>query len=300
MATKVAVIIVTYNGLQWIDKCIGLLRNSSLPLTPIVVDNCSTDGTTSYIENNYPEVMLIKSNINLGFGKGNNLGIEKGLALDYDYFFLLNQDAWIESNTVEELVVANRNNPQYGILSPMHLNGVGSSLDSLFSRYLSSYNIPEIISDLYLSKLQPVYTTNFINAAAWLVSRKCLETVGLFDPIFPHYGEDEDYAHRTLSLGYKIGLVTTVKIFHDRDNREPLNISLNLQRSYIKNVLNIKNLNGKFLANLVFVLKSEIDQLFTYLIFRRIKEAKVKGKVIYKTISNLRPIHKSYLLNKGK
>ncbi|RDV14869.1 glycosyltransferase family 2 protein [Pontibacter diazotrophicus] len=296
MAEKVSVIIVTYNGIKWIDKCVGFLRNSTIPVTPIIVDNCSTDGTTSLIELTYPEVILIKSDVNLGFGKGNNIGLQKALTLGCDYFFLLNQDAWIESNTVEELILAHQNNLNYGILSPVHLNGLGDKLDFAFSHHISATNTPNLLSDLYFSRPKQIYESKFINAAAWLISRSCLEAVGLFDPIFPHYGEDDDYAFRTLSLGYKIGVVPKVKIYHDRNETNNSNLNLNVQRSYIRSLLKIKNSGGLFWGRFIYALKTDIDTFFTFLMYRRFKEARVKVVVIFRLVKNLKQIHKSYLL----
>jgi len=91
---KVSVIIVSYNFEQWIDRCLGSLRRSTSPISVIVVDNGSKDKTTQIIEKNYPEVHLIKTGANLGFGKANNIGIRYAMEQGADYFFLLNQDAW--------------------------------------------------------------------------------------------------------------------------------------------------------------------------------------------------------------
>ena len=90
---KVFVIIVTYKGKRWYDRCFGSLRQSTIPLQTIVVDNASNDGTVDYIRENYPEIYLIESKENLGFGKGNNLGLRYALDHGCDYVFLLNQDA---------------------------------------------------------------------------------------------------------------------------------------------------------------------------------------------------------------
>jgi GT2 family glycosyltransferase len=298
MAIKVAVVIVTYNGLQWIDKCVGYLRNSTIPVIPIIVDNCSTDGTASYIEKAYPEVTLIKSDINLGFGRGNNVGLRKALDIGCDYFFLLNQDAWIESNTIEDLITTHKDNMEYGILSPFHLNGLGNKLDFYFTHHLSAKSTPNIFSDLYLSQAKEIYNTQFVNAAAWLISKSCLKNVGFFDPIFPHYGEDEDYANRVLSLGFKIGVVPKAKVFHDRNETNNSNLKLNIQRSYIISIIRIKKSGQSFWSSFLYSLKVDFDSFITLLMFRKFKEAMVKAKVILMLIRNSRQVRNSFLLTK--
>ena len=66
-ATKIYVIIVTYNAMQWMDRCLGSLRLSSVPLTPVVIDNGSTDETVAYIRTHFPEAVLLPQEQNLGF-----------------------------------------------------------------------------------------------------------------------------------------------------------------------------------------------------------------------------------------
>ena len=58
---KIFAIIVTYKGQQWYDRCFTSLRNSSIPVQTIVVDNASDDGTVEYIRENFPEIHLIES-----------------------------------------------------------------------------------------------------------------------------------------------------------------------------------------------------------------------------------------------
>ena len=178
---KISSIIVTFNASRWIDKCFGSLLNSSVPLHIIVIDNGSTDGTPDILRNNYPLTEIIETGQNLGFSKVNNIGLKIILSKNFDFVFLLNQDAWIEKNTIRKLLDIFINYPDVGIVSPMHLNGTCTGFDYLFSGYLSPKNSPEIIYDLYLNRLKECYKTNFVNAAAWLISTKCIEKVGVFD-----------------------------------------------------------------------------------------------------------------------
>src|SRR6476469_8833405 len=114
-------IIVTYNGSKWIDKCLGSVLNSTVPVRIIVVDNASSDDTPKKIRNGFPEVDLIESPFNSGVCKANNIGIKKAYDLGATHFFLLNQDAWVERDTIEKLVVHQRENREYAVLSPLHL-----------------------------------------------------------------------------------------------------------------------------------------------------------------------------------
>ena len=66
----------------------------------------------------------------------------------------------------------------------------------------------------------PVYDLPFVNAAGWLISKECLMTVGGFDPMFFHYGEDDNYCQRVLFHEFKIGVLPNALMVHDREDRE--------------------------------------------------------------------------------
>ena len=135
---KVAVIIVSYNFEPWMDRCLGSLRKSSISVDIWVVDNASHDQTVSLIQANYPEVNVIQNVSNKGFGAANNQGMAEALQNQFDYVFLLNQDAWVDENTIETLVNLGEKHPEFGIISPVHLSGKGDKLDFGFAAILGT------------------------------------------------------------------------------------------------------------------------------------------------------------------
>ena len=217
---KVYAIVVLYNGKKWVDRCFGSLRLSELPLNVIVIDNASTDGSQDIVRSKYPEVDFIPAEKNLGFGAANNIGIRKAYDEGADYVFLLNQDAWIEPDTVKKLVEVSNKNDEYGVISPMHLTGNGNRLEYGFSMYLRPDHCANFLSDLYVTDLKDaLYPIKFVNAAAWLLRRDCIEKVGGFSPVFYHYGEDDNYIHRVHYHGMKVGIYPYAKIYHDIEQR---------------------------------------------------------------------------------
>ena len=180
----VYVIVVTYNAEKWVDYCIGSLVNSESDLHIIVVDNNSFDTTKAQIREKYPQVILLELMENRGFGRANNIGIKYALNMNADYIFLLNQDACINKFTLEEVVKVASTNPEYGIISPVHLNGDASALDYNFSLQVSPRNCENFYSDIFVGIRRDIYRAKFVNAAAWLVTRKCIDQVGYFDPPF--------------------------------------------------------------------------------------------------------------------
>ena len=100
MPVRILTIVVTYNGLKWMDSCLESLRRSECPTDVMLIDNCSTDGTPDYVKEHFPEVNLVQSDANLGFGQANNVGLKYALEHCYDYVYLLNQDAWVMPDTL--------------------------------------------------------------------------------------------------------------------------------------------------------------------------------------------------------
>lgn len=212
---KVFVIVVTFKGKQWYDRCFTSLRESSIPVQTIVVDNASNDGTVEYIREHYPEIHLIESKENLGFGKGNNLALRYAFEHGCDFVFLMNQDTWLEdADVISELIALSKKYPEYGIISPMHISPDKQSLNMMIELGSTIYT-ERILSDLYCGTVKEIYQTNYVNAAAWLLPRKTLSVLGGFDPLIFHYGEDDDYLNRARYHGIKVGISLEQRIVHD-------------------------------------------------------------------------------------
>ena len=259
-------IIITYNGSKWIDKCFGSLVNSTIPIKILAIDNASTDGTPHIIREKFPQVEVIETGSNLGFGRANNIGLKRVLDENADYAFLLNQDAWIVPDTIEKLVSTAKNHPEYGILSPIHLNGSGDAIDRNFQNYLSSNVTPDYLSDLALNKVKNIYTSKYANAASWLIPLECIVIIGGFDPAFKHYGEDDDYINRTHQAGFKLGIVTNTIIYHDRPQDGKKGETYYANRLYTLALLSIKRENSpknNFIWRKIFA--DYISLFFTYL-----------------------------------
>lgn len=260
---KIFVIIVTYNGMQWIKDCLNSVLKSSIPVTTIVIDNKSTDGTVDFIKTNFSEVVLLEQTTNLGFGKANNLGISYALKQDADYVFLLNQDAFVEENTIENLIKTAKNKPEYGIISPIHLNGEGTKLEWYFASYMTMDKSTDFYSDYVLDKqIKEIYETQFVNAAAWLLPRKVLNEIGGFDPMFWHYGEDDNYCQRINFHNYKIGVSPRSFIRHDGKIRtwpEHYFFTTQYFNDYVKELLiSYGNINIDFDKNCIAKEKKKI------------------------------------------
>ncbi len=289
---KIYVVVVTYNGFKWIDKCFGSLCNSTIQLNILAIDNASTDGTPKFIKDRYSNVNIIETGQNLGFGIANNIGFKEAIKNDADYVFLLNQDAWIEPDTIEKLIEVHAENPSYGLISSLHLNPNNEDLEYYFKGYLNEAITPNLANDAILKKeMKAIYQTQFVNAAAWLISKKCLTDVGGFDPIFFMYGEDDDYLMRVKYKNYKIGIVPHTRIYHDSNPPNPNKININRAISY--NIKQLKDLNHSFRSLLVSLIKANIDDITTLLLKRQFGKAHYTFNVLLKTLSKINKLKKS-------
>lgn len=236
---KVLTIIVSYNFEQWMNRCLGSLQRSEYPTDVIVIDNASQDRTVERIHTHYPEVRLIESRENLGFGRANNIGMQIALAEGYDFVFLMNQDAWIASDAIQTLVTLSRKHPEYGILSPVHLTGKGDKPDPGFGHYAKIQEIND------LKENESILELPFINAAFWMIPVSVLKQVGGFSPLFYHYGEDKDFVNRLHYHHLRVGYSPEAFGNHDREYR-PVTPAGFLRTEYVYHLAEYANINHPF------------------------------------------------------
>ena len=205
-------IVVTYNGMKWIERCLRSVKASTVASDVMIIDNASDDGTPDFIREHFPELILSGNKENLGFGAANNVGLRYALSHGYRFVYLLNQDAWVFPETFATLVRAFEENGgnAIGILSPMQMEANLTRMDAQFRKHCGT----ALEKDPAETVIVP-----FVMAAHWMVSRECLENVGGFSPAFPHYGEDVDYIHRAAHKGFAAAVVKTTSAVHDRADR---------------------------------------------------------------------------------
>lgn len=199
--------------MRWIDRCLSSLRHSTMPTEVIVIDNCSTDGTRTFIPENYPEVIFKPQDKNIGFGQGNNIGLLYALHNNYDYALLLNQDAYLGETVLKELT---SHSDGATLLSPLHLNGSGTTYDHNFHLYSLQKTCPQYLADVESSSVKPFYPIGEVCAACWLMPKALIEKVGGFNPLFAQYGEDNNYYQRMRYHGIGVRLVPSASVCHDR------------------------------------------------------------------------------------
>lgn len=210
---RVLAIVVSYNAMRWADRCLGSLLRSSLRPDVLVVDNGSADGTREHVASAFPEVRLICNPDNAGFGAANNIGLRIALDEGYDFVYLMNQDAWVEEDTLSLLVRAH--SLAYGVLSPVQ-NDAAGRMDSRFEHKCGRFLKRAAAAP---GETARVVELPFVMAAHWLVSREALLATGGFSPAFRQYGEDDNFIDRLHWHGFLCGVVPSASAVHDRSGR---------------------------------------------------------------------------------
>jgi len=283
---KVLAVIVSYNFERWLTPCLNSLRSSKQPVSVLVIDNNSADRTVERIKTEYPEVQLIENKENLGFGAANNLGFQKAIQEGFDFVFLLNQDAWIDNQVIGTLSELSLKYPQYGIWSPVHINGKGDELDYGFATYSKVGSLKEISSDAEF------VDCDFINAAFWLIPVHVLQTVGGFSPLFYHYGEDKDYINRVTFHGFQVAFAPGVFGFHDRENRA-VNRKEFFRSEEVYLLSEYTNINYPFYKAFGYSVLAGIKKALKAIVHLKFKDCASYISISYRLIKKTYDIHKT-------
>ena len=212
---QIYTVVVTYNAMRsdWIEKCLTSLHNSTVPVKAIVIDNGSTDSTREYVPNAFPDVIWLPQDKNLGFGQANNIGIRYAISQNADYIMLLNQDATITEDCIERLLAESDGQ---SLLSPIHCNGNGDKLDRMFCYTILNAGTV-FYDDIFIhGQLKEKYEVGEVPAACWFLPVGTVKRIGGFNPIFHHYGEDNNYYHRLKYHKIKVYIVPKARMFHNR------------------------------------------------------------------------------------
>lgn len=223
----ISVIVVSFNTRDILRSCLQRLFSvtEGLRLQLIVIDNASRDASADMVEQEFPDVHLIRSAINLGFAAANNLGF---LAAKGDYVLLLNPDALLEPEALQRALGRMEADPSIGM-------GGGLLLGKDGQREPSARLFPSLLNEvLVLSGLAAKYpksrffgrfdrtwddsgqarAVDWVPGAFALMRREALDQVGPFDERFFLYYEEVDLCRRFHAQGWKIMYWPDVVIRH--------------------------------------------------------------------------------------
>jgi GT2 family glycosyltransferase len=211
---QTSIILVNYNGGKQVLECLGALeaeREEEREI--IIVDNASTDDSPGLIQTVFPNVKLVRSATNLGFGGGNNLGARYARG---QYLAFLNPDTQVEPGWLEALRRALEASPEAGMATarillcehPDTINACGNEV------HLSGLTLCRGIGQPRQAYNAPA-EVGAVSGAAFLMRRELFELLGGFDVSFFLYMEDTDLSLRARLAGWRILYSPEAVVYHN-------------------------------------------------------------------------------------
>ena len=237
----ISIIIVNYNTINLLRDCLASLMQTEAAICEvIVVDNASADGSLGMVEKEFPGVVLVRNQQNVGFSKANNQGMRlaRGKCI-----FLLNSDTVVRPGAVSAMAEFLNLHEQVGAVTCKLLNADGTIQASISNRpgpvllFFRLLGVSRLISgdrarrllgrtcgfflgktvrsylSPYVANNAPVEVQN-ISGACLMLRREVVEQVGFLDEGFFMYFEDMDYCMRLQNAGWKMYYLPQGEIIH--------------------------------------------------------------------------------------
>jgi N-acetylglucosaminyl-diphospho-decaprenol L-rhamnosyltransferase len=222
----VSVIIVSYNTIGLLHECIAALEISAsgIPFQFIIVDNASTDGSAALIKKDFPYCHLIENTVNVGFGRANNQALQ---FVQGRYVLLLNTDAFVAPDTLGKTIEFMNTNPKCGILG-VRLTGRNGELQPSARYFPTPWNLFLKRSGLHRWtvfnrvrlvddpdwELDTIRSCDWVPGCYYLVAKKVIDEVGLFDPRYFLYCEEVDHCLATKRAGWSVMCFPGTTVVH--------------------------------------------------------------------------------------
>ena len=213
----VSIIIVSWNAKRHLLNCLQSIRDTAgdLQVETIVTDNDSSDGSPEAVASDYPEAILVQTGENLGFARGNNVGIERSRGR---YLALINSDVILEPGCLKEMTEYMDRETKVGISAPKILwpdrtfQANCRRLPSLWSSFSQAiwfdklFHLPNLFPPNHMREEDHEGLTDVeaLVGCFWFVRREAYDKVGGLDERFFMYGEDNDWCKRFGDAGWRV------------------------------------------------------------------------------------------------
>ncbi|MGA3067897.1 MAG: glycosyltransferase family 2 protein [Tepidisphaeraceae bacterium] len=219
--SEAAVLIVCFNGREFLGDCLASVFNSSdagLNVHVIVIDSASTDGSAEIVRRDFPQADLLVLPSNVGYAAANNFGwkFARNKYPNLDYLAILNHDTLVQSGWLAKLAGHLETHPRTAAAQPKILlwpktdrfNTAGNESHYLGFGIVSAY---DKIDDGSLDEVRPI---DFPSGAAVLLRAAAVKEAGLFDDLFFLYLEDADLGWKLRQMGFLIEYVPAAVVWH--------------------------------------------------------------------------------------
>lgn len=211
----VSIIAINYNSIADTLEFLESVDRTTYPAKEIIViDNASKENPAEAIRRNFPGVKFIRSESNLGFAGGNNIGIDQATG---KYLFFLNNDTLLPQDFFEPIVAFMEQHPEVGMASPKILYPDDKTIQYVGSIGISPYTgrgkrIAVLQQDA--GQYDKCYPTDLAHGAALVVPSHVVKEVGRMPEIYFLYYEEHDWCEQVKRAGYQVYYLGISKIFH--------------------------------------------------------------------------------------
>ncbi|NEU07119.1 glycosyltransferase family 2 protein [Flavihumibacter sp. R14] len=218
---KVAVVILNWNGKNYLEKFLPSVVASTYPNLELVLgDNASTDDSVEFVRKNYPSIRIIVTDKNFGFAGGYNHVLKQ---VDAEYFVLLNSDVEVTSGWIEPVISLMESDPQIAAAQPKILSyhdkssfEYAGAAGGFIDRYGYAFCRGRLFDALEKDSGQYDYATEvfWATGAAFFIKKTIWENSGGLDADFFAHMEEIDLCWRLKNKGYKIMYCPNSTVYH--------------------------------------------------------------------------------------
>lgn len=219
MSAALSVVIVNYNGKKYLKDCLDAIGSKldGISFETIIVDNASSDGSVTFLKQFYPDVIIIESPVNLGFGAANNAGVDIASS---DKILFLNNDTILQDSLTTLPGLLDKHD-DFGIITIKMLDG-NRNYTPATGKFPSPLNLlkissltdkrPEFVSGNF--DLTNYYEADWVTGAFMLMRKRDFLAVGGFDEDYFMYVEDVDLCKKISRLGKKNIFIPWLEYVH--------------------------------------------------------------------------------------
>ncbi|MEP7287437.1 MAG: glycosyltransferase family 2 protein [Chloroflexota bacterium] len=219
-----SIIIVSWNVRDLLIVCLDSVLTTTLNIEVIVVDSASSDATPAMLRVRYPQVKVLPQTDNIGFTRGNNLGLAVAQGR---YLLLLNPDTEIVGDALAQMVSYLDQHTEVGIVGPHTLNTDGSTqstrrrfpglLTAIFeSTWLQPYAPRSVLDRFYVRDVADSATADvdWVQGSALMARREVYAQIGALDEQYMMFSEEMDWCKRARTAGWRVVYLGVATIVH--------------------------------------------------------------------------------------
>ena len=210
---KIVAIVVTYNRIELLKNCLSLLSELNQDIDIMVIDNCSDDGTKEYC-NLKDDINYFRMDSNIGGAGGFNFGLKEAYKRGYDYYWLMDDDTFVNKDTLKHLLkAAEKLDNKFGFLSSVALWKDGSNCIMNYHQINKKWQTDKGLVAEGLLKIQAATFVSFF------IRHEVIKEVGLPIKDYFIWGDDTEYSNR-ISLKYPSYMVAKSQVVHAMGKNE--------------------------------------------------------------------------------